>query len=97
MLFDTPEVLINQLDRLYQDRKLRLKIRARAYELAVNQRRIEDHIARRVEWYKSLHKNNPRPDSVDDETLVALEKQASRKMVIISFAREPSKIDFLNH
>lgn len=74
LLFDTPEVLINQLDRLYQDRKLRLKIRAQAYELAVNQRRIEDHIARRVEWYKSLHKNNPKPDSVDDETLVALEK-----------------------
>jgi tetratricopeptide (TPR) repeat protein len=80
LLFNTPEELINQLDRLYHDTKLRLHIRDQAYDFASKQRKIEDHIGSRVEWYKSLDANNSISEGVDDQILIALdgvgEKQA---------------------
>ena len=34
---------------------------------------MEDHIGDRVEWYKSLDKNNSISEGVDDQILIALE------------------------
>jgi len=79
LLFNTPEELINQLDRLYQDTKLRLYIRDQAYDFARKQRKIEDHIGRRVEWYKSLDENNSISEGVDDQILIALEGVGERQ------------------
>lgn len=73
LFFNTPEELINQLDRLYQDTKLRLNIRNQAYNFASKQRKIENHIGKRVEWYKSLDANNSISEGVDDQILIALE------------------------
>ncbi|MEI6686500.1 MAG: tetratricopeptide repeat protein [Planctomycetota bacterium] len=73
LFFNTPEELISQLDRLYQDRKLRLQIRDQAYGFVIKQRKMEDHIGSRVEWYKSLDKKNSISEGVDDQILIALE------------------------
>ena len=61
------------MDRLYQDTKLRLNIRNQAYNFASKQRKIENHIGKRVEWYKSLDANNSISEGVDDQILIALE------------------------
>ena len=74
LFFNTPEELINQLDRLYQDRMLRLQIRDQAYDFVIKQRKMEDHIGSRVEWYKSLDKKNSISEGVDDQILIALEE-----------------------
>ena len=79
LLFNTPEELINQLDRLYQDTQLRAYIRDQAYAFARKQRKIEDHIGRRVEWYKSLDENNSISEGVDEQILIALEGVGERQ------------------
>jgi len=80
LFFNTPEELINQLDRLYQDTKLRLHIRDQAYDYVSKQRRMEDHIGDRVEWYKTFDKKNSVSEGVDEQILISLkgagEKQA---------------------
>jgi tetratricopeptide (TPR) repeat protein len=73
LFFNTPEELINQLDRLYQDKKLRAHIRSQAYDFASKQRKMEAHIRSRVAWYKNLDKNNSISEGVDDQILIALE------------------------
>lgn len=73
LFFNNPEELISQLDRLYQDRKLRLKIRDQAYDFVIKQRKMEDHIRSRVEWYQSVDKNTSTPARIDDQILMALE------------------------
>jgi tetratricopeptide (TPR) repeat protein len=73
LLFNTPEELINQLDRLYLDTKLRFHIREQAYAFASEQRKMENHMGRRVEWYQSLDKNNAMREGVDEPILIALE------------------------
>ena len=72
LFFNNPEELIKQLDRLYQDKKLRAHIRSQAYDFASKQRKMEDHIGSRVAWYKSLDRNNSIFEGVDDQILIAL-------------------------
>jgi tetratricopeptide (TPR) repeat protein len=72
LFFSSPEELIDQLDRLYQDKMLLLKIRDQAYGFVIKQRKMEDRIGSRVEWYKSLDKKNSISEGVDDQILIAL-------------------------
>ena len=79
LFFNNPEELIKQLDRLYQDTKLRAHIRDQAYDFASKQRRMEDHIGDRVEWYKTFGKNNSISEGVDDQILIALEAAGEKQ------------------
>jgi tetratricopeptide (TPR) repeat protein len=79
LLFSTPEELICQLDRLYQDGSLRLKIRDQAYGFVSKQRKIKAHISNRIEWYQSLGNNKPMPKGIADQLLVALEEAGEKQ------------------
>ena len=72
LFFSRPEELIDQLDRFYQDKMLRLKIRDQAYGFVIKQRKMEDRIGSRVEWYKSLDQKNSISEGVDDQILISL-------------------------
>ena len=78
LLFSTPEDLICQLDRLYQDGRLRLKIRDQAYGFVSKQRKIEAHIGNRIEWYQNLGNNKAMPEGVADQLLIALEEAGQK-------------------
>ena len=74
LIFSTPEELINQLDRLYQDKLLRLKIREQAYVFVSKQRKMEAHISNRIEWYKNFNRNNVSSEGVDEQLCISLEE-----------------------
>ena len=79
LLFSTPEELICQLDRLYQDGRLRLKIRDQAYGFVSKQRKIKAHISNRIEWYQSLGNIKTMPEDVADHLLIALEEAGQKQ------------------
>lgn len=79
LLFSTPEELISQLDRLYQDRILRLKIREQAYGFVVEKRTMEAHIHKRIKWYQSVGKNNAISEGIDDQLSIALQEAGVRQ------------------
>ena len=79
LLFSTPEELIYQLDRLYQDKMLRLKIREKAYVFVSKQRKMEAHISNRIEWYKNFNRNNVSSEGVDEQLCIALEEAGEKQ------------------
>jgi hypothetical protein len=58
LLHKTPEELIQCLDRLTADAQLRQQIREQAYRYVAENRRLDQHIGRRLEFYRQLL---PRP------------------------------------
>jgi tetratricopeptide (TPR) repeat protein len=79
LLFSNPEELISQLDRLYQDRILRLKIREQAYGYVMGQRKMEAHIHKRIKWYQSLDKNKAISEGMDEQLCIALQEADQRQ------------------
>lgn len=69
LLYKTAEELVQCLDRLRSDVRLRQRIRDQAYRQVAENRRLEQHISKRLEFYKQLL---PRPGSghtISDEVL----------------------------
>jgi tetratricopeptide (TPR) repeat protein len=54
MLYKTEDELFQHLDRLVKDAALRQQIRRQAYDYVVKNRRISDHIGKRLEFYRAL-------------------------------------------
>ena len=79
LLFSTPDELINQLERLYQDTMLRLKIRDQAYDFVMGQRKLESHIQNRIKWYQSFDRNQFISEGVDEQLFIALEEAGEKQ------------------
>jgi tetratricopeptide (TPR) repeat protein len=54
LLYKTPEELIRCLDLLARDARLRQRIREQAYRYVLENRRLDQHIGRRLEFYRQL-------------------------------------------
>jgi tetratricopeptide (TPR) repeat protein len=54
LIYKTPEELVQCLDRLRKDVKLRQRIRQQAHQYVAEHRRLEQHIGKRLDFYKQL-------------------------------------------
>lgn len=69
LIYRTPEDLLSCLDRLAGDAELRLRIRGNAHAYVSRERRIMDHIGRRLDFYRSLMPSGARGIRLDDALL----------------------------
>ena len=71
LFYRTKTDLFDALDRLAGDADLRGEIRSRAYDYVARQRRLEDHIGERLEFYRSLLCVSGESCLIDPEALAA--------------------------
>ncbi len=71
LLYRTPEELVQCLDRLAGDLALRRRIREQAYRHVSEQRRLEQHIGERLDFYRQLLPV-PRPGQTVSEEVLRL-------------------------
>ena len=79
LLFSTPDELISQLELLYQDSMLRLKIRGQAYDFVMGQRKLESHIHNRIKWYQSFDRNQIISVGDDEQLFIVLEEAGEKQ------------------
>ena len=79
LLFSTPDELIIQLERLYHDSMLRLKIRDQAYAFVMGERKLESHIHNRIKWYQSFDGTQIISEGDDEQLFIALEESGEKQ------------------
>jgi tetratricopeptide (TPR) repeat protein len=71
LLYKTADELVQCLDRLRKDVQLRQRIREQAYRHVTENRRLEQHVGRRLEFYKGLLPGPPSGHTFSEEVLAA--------------------------
>jgi len=69
LLYKTEEELLQQLDALASDAALRQRIREEAYQYVAKNRRIEQHIGERVEFYRKLLPTPPQGFEIPEDVV----------------------------